>query len=77
VARTVAATLGVTLALATVAGVLQARALTRLRLRALSSAQDRQLAEAVRTAAARATLLRASLGALTIALLALGSALAS
>jgi len=76
-ARTVAVVLGLALALATVAGVIQARALTRMRQRNLLSSRNAAAAEAERSAAARAALLRASIGALTFALLAVGSAIAT
>jgi hypothetical protein len=53
----------------TVAGVAQARRLTRLRRRALTEAA---LADRVRAAARRAALLRAGIGGLSVALVALG-----
>jgi hypothetical protein len=64
----------VALVLATVAGVAQARGMTRLRRRALG---DAALAAQVRTGAARAALLRAAIGALSVALLALAAVLAA
>jgi hypothetical protein len=75
--KTVAGALGLALALATVVGVIQARELTRMRARNLLGAhQNAASAEAERSAVARATLVRASIGALTFALLAVGSAIA-
>jgi uncharacterized membrane protein len=74
--RTVAGALGVALAIATIAGVIQAREMTRIRSRYMHDRQDTEAAEMVRSAAARAALLRASIGTLTIALLAVGSAIA-
>jgi hypothetical protein len=76
-ARTVALVLGVALALATVAGVVQAREMTRMRRRNLRASRNSAAAEAERFAAARAALLRASIGALSIALLAVGAAIAT
>jgi len=66
----------VALVLATVAGVAQARGMTRLRGSALRNA-DEALAARVRTGAARAAVLRAAIGALSVALLALGAVLAA
>lgn len=76
-AKTVAVALGVALAIATVAGVVQARRMTRLRQRSVHDRYDTALAAAVRTATIRATLLRASIGALTAMLLAVASAIAT
>jgi len=73
--KTVAVVLGLTLALATVVGVMQARALTRMRARNLDAQTDASV-EGQRSAVARAALLRGSIGALTFALLAVGSAIA-
>jgi uncharacterized membrane protein len=73
--KTVAVALGLTLALATVVGVIQARDLTRIRARNLV-AQNAASVEGERSAVARAALLRAGIGALTFALLAVGSAIA-
>ena len=73
--KTVAVALGLTLALATVVGVIQARDLTRMRARNIV-AQNAASVEGERSAVARAALLRASIGALTFALLAVGSAIA-
>lgn len=55
--------------------VAQARAMTRLRGRAVGSPHDTQLASSVRAGARRATLLRAALGLLTLVLVVLGSLL--
>ena len=74
--KTAAVALGLALALATVVGVIQARGLTRLRGRTLLRSRECAAAEAERSAANRAALLRASIGALTLALLAVGSAIA-
>ena len=77
VARTVAVALGVALAFATVTGVVQAREMTRMRSRNLRGSQSTATGEAERSAAMRAALLRASIGALSLALLAVGSAIAT
>lgn len=74
---TAAALVAVALVACTVAGVLQARAMTRLRGRALERAGDPALARGVRRGAARALVLRGLIGALTVALVALASALAT
>jgi uncharacterized membrane protein len=76
-AKTVAVALGVALAIATVAGVVQARAMTLLRQRSVHDRDDTALAAAVRSAAVRAALLRASIGALTVALLVVASVIAT
>jgi uncharacterized membrane protein len=65
------------LVLATVAGVAQARGMTRLRRRALDEPDDRALAARVRRGAGRAAALRATIGALSLVLLALASVLAT
>jgi uncharacterized membrane protein len=57
--------------------VAQARAMTRLRGRAVQEPGDEGLAAGVRSGARRATALRAALGLLTIAAVVLGSFLAS
>lgn len=75
-ARTVAVVLGIALAITSVAGVLQARAMTRLRARA-AHGPDGAAAETVRSAAVRAALLRGAIGVLTLALLAVGSSIAA
>lgn len=56
--------------------VAQARAMTRLRGRAVRSPDDPQLASQVRVGARRATVLRAALGLFTLTLVVLGSFLA-
>jgi uncharacterized membrane protein len=68
--------LAVGLVLATAAGVVQARSMTRLRRRALAQAESPGLAASVRRRALSAALLRATIGALTLALLAVGATLA-
>jgi pantoate kinase len=73
----VAVVLAVTLVLATGAGVAQARGMTRLRQRALREPQDAALTARIERNARRALVLRALIGALTVALLVLGAALAS
>ena len=65
------------LLVATVAGVAQARGMTRARARAVRAPDDPVLAQRVRRGAVRATVLRAAIGALTLALVALAAALAS
>jgi hypothetical protein len=62
---------------ATVAGVAQARGMTRARARVVRSPDDPVLARRVRRGAVRATVLRAAIGGLTVALVALAAALAS
>lgn len=74
---TAAALVAAALVVCTVAGVLQARGMTRLRRRGLDAGGDPALAGRVRRGAARALVLRGLIGALSLALLALGSALAS
>ena len=54
-------------------GVVQARAMTRLRSRSVRQPSDAGLAEQVRTGAHRATALRAVIGLLTIAMVVLGA----
>ena len=77
-AAVAAAALAAALVAATAVGVRQARGMTRLRRRAVAEgAGDAALAAAVRRGAARAVLLRAAIGALTLALLAVGAALAT
>ncbi len=73
----VAAMLAVALVLATGAGVVQARGMTRLRQRAVREPRDPVLTAQVGRNARRALVLRALIGALTVALLALGASLAS
>jgi len=65
------------LLVATVAGVAQARGMTRSRARAVRSPGDADLARRVRRGAVRATILRAAIGVLTLALVALAAALAA
>jgi uncharacterized membrane protein len=72
-----AAALGLALALVTVAGVRQARAMTRLRRRWVGSPADEDMAAQVRRGARQANMLRAAIGVLTLALLAIGAALVS
>ena len=74
---TVAVLLALALVLATGAGVVQARGMTRLRQRALREPRDPALTAHIERNARRALVLRAMIGALTVALLALGTALAS
>jgi hypothetical protein len=73
----VAVVLAVALVLATGAGVVQARGMTRLRQRAVREPRDAALTARIERNARRALDLRALIGALTVALLALGAALAS
>jgi hypothetical protein len=61
------------LAAATVAGVLQARAMTRLRRRLLHDPGDGALAERIRRRARAAAALRAAIGALSVALVVLSA----
>jgi hypothetical protein len=74
-AMTAAAIAAVFLLLALAAGMAQARAMTRLRRRALAEPGDSLDAE-VRRGAVLATALRGAIGVLTLALLVLGAALA-
>ena len=69
----VAAALLVSLAV----GVAQARRMSRLRTAALAAPHDRPLTARVQQAARAATLLRAAIGLLSLALIALGSLLAT
>jgi hypothetical protein len=73
----VAVVLAVALVLATGTGVVQARGMTRLRQRAVREPRDAALTARIERNARRALVLRALIGALTVALLALGAALAS
>jgi hypothetical protein len=68
--------LAAALVIATAAGVRQARGMTRLRRRAAEAPDEALLAARVRDGARRAAVLRAAIGALSLALLALGAALA-
>jgi len=63
------------LLLAAVAGMAQARAMTRLRRRALESSADVEIVSRARRGAVLATALRAAIAALTLALVVLGAAL--
>jgi len=75
-ATTLAAVLvAAALLLATAAGIAQARGMTRVRARAIRAPHDVALAERVRRGAARAAILRITIGALTLALLGLAAAL--
>lgn len=65
------------LLLALGAGVVQARGMTRLRARLVERADDARLRARVERGALRAALLRGAIGLLTLALLALASALAT
>jgi hypothetical protein len=58
-------------------GVAQARRMTRIRAAALAAPDDRQLTSRVRRGAHVATLLRAAIGVLSLALIALGALLAT
>ena len=60
------------LVVATAVGVVQARRMTMLRLRAAASAEDSRVRNAVRRGAMRAAVLRALIGALSVVLLFLG-----
>jgi hypothetical protein len=73
----VAVLVALALVLATGAGVVQARGMTRLRQRAVREPQESVLTAHIERSARRALVLRALIGALTVALLALGAALAS
>ena len=73
-ANVAAVCLAVALVAATAAGVRQARAMTRLRTRALT---DPAAGERLRAASTRATILRAAIGLRTLGLLGLGAVLAS
>jgi uncharacterized membrane protein len=72
-----AATVAVALLAALGVGVAQARRMSRLRAAAVAAPADRQLRDAVRDGARSAGLLRAAIGLLTVALVVLGSVLAS
>jgi putative copper export protein len=65
------------LVVVTLAGVAQARGMTRARAREMRAPQDAELARRVQRGAARAVALRASIGGLTLAQLALAAVLAS
>jgi uncharacterized membrane protein len=72
-----AALLASALIVSTVAGVAQARRMTRLRQRALHAPLDPTLSAPIDHGARQALILRTAIGALTLALLALGAVLAS
>lgn len=72
-----AALLALALILATMAGVVQARRMTHLRQRALHESLDPALRGLIDRGARHALVLRASIGALTLTLLALGAVVAS
>ena len=74
---TAAAVAAAALMAALAVGVVQARRMTRLRAAALAAPDDRQLATRVRRGARAATLLRAVIGLLSLALIALGALLAT
>jgi uncharacterized membrane protein len=74
---TAATVLAAILVLALAAGVAQARRMTQLRQAALAAPGDLQLARRVRRGARSAMVLRAALGLLSVALIALGSLLAT
>ncbi|MGI8844814.1 MAG: hypothetical protein ACR2HC_01325 [Thermoleophilaceae bacterium] len=68
---------GVALVVVTAVGVVQARAMTRLRAAALDSpGDDHVVAQQIRRGSVRATVLRAAIGLLSVALLVLASVLA-
>lgn len=69
--------IAVALVLATAAGVVQARGMTRLRQRATARKADPGLEAQVRRGAVRAAVLRATIGALSVALIAVAAALAT
>jgi uncharacterized membrane protein len=72
-----AAILALALIIATVAGIAQARRMTRLRHLAVIEPGDPRLLAPIDRGARQALILRASIGALTVALLALGAVLAA
>jgi putative copper export protein len=76
-AASAAALLALALIVATVAGVAQARRMTRLRQRAVRQPPDPTLSTLIDRGARQASILRTTIGALTLALLALGAVLAS
>jgi uncharacterized membrane protein len=65
------------LVVALAVGVAQARRMTRLRRAALAAPEDQRLARRVERGARRATVLRAAIGLLSLALIALGALLAT
>jgi hypothetical protein len=72
-----AVALGLALLAGTGAGVRQARAMTRLRTRAIADPHDPALARMLRRGTVSATVLRAAIGLLTLALLGLASVIAA
>ena len=72
---TAAVIVAAALVVALAVGVGQARRMTRLRRAALAAPQDRRLADQVERGARAAVLLRAAIGLLTLALIALGALL--
>jgi len=74
---TVAVVVSAALVVALAVGVGQARRMTRLRRAALAAPQDHRLAEQVERGARAAVVLRAAIGLLTLALIALGALLAT
>lgn len=74
---TAALVTGAALVTALVVGVAQARRMTRLRAAALATAEGRHATDRVRRGARSAALLRAVIGLLSLALIALGSLLAT
>jgi uncharacterized membrane protein len=76
-AVTASVLIAVALIVSLAVGVAQARRMTRLRAAALAAPQDRRLAAQVLRGARAATLLRAAIGLLSLALIALGALLAT
>jgi hypothetical protein len=74
---TAAVAVAAALVLALAVGVVQARRMTRLRHAALATPQDQRLARQVERGALGATVLRAAIGVLSLALIALGALLAT
>lgn len=72
-----AAVVAAALVVTTVVGVAQARRMTRLRRRALDERDDAELAARLRRGASRAWVLRALIGGLSLALVALGVVVAA
>jgi hypothetical protein len=69
--------LGLALIIATVAGIVQARRMTRLRHQAVIEPRDPRMLALIDRGARQALILRASIGTLTLALLGLGVVLAA
>jgi hypothetical protein len=76
-AKAAAVALGVALAVAALLAIRQARATARMRQRAVAGSEAVGEAEPIEAAAARAALLRGCVGTLTVALVAVGSAIAA